>query len=74
MVMADERLLTVAQVADRLQVSEYTVREWLRTGRLRGHRLGGDKLGWRVRPSDLTQFIDAAANDRGEQPGEGRGR
>ena len=73
MVMADERLLTVAEVAERLQVSEYTVREWLRTGRLRGHRLGGTKLGWRVRPSDLAQFIDATVNDRSQRPEEGRG-
>ena len=55
--MAEERLLTVAEVADRLQVSEWTVRDWLREGRLKGHRMGGRKLGWRVRPSELQRFL-----------------
>ncbi len=30
--MADERLLTVRQVAERLQVNAETVRRWLRSG------------------------------------------
>jgi len=60
-VMTSERLLTVRQVADRLHVSEYTVREWLRLKRLKGYRPGGTKAGWRVRESDLEQFLEASA-------------
>ncbi len=55
--MADEQLLTVEQIADRLQVTEWTVRNWLRQGRLRGLRLGSRTAGWRVRPSDLEHFL-----------------
>lgn len=55
--MIEERMLTVEEVAERLQVSEWTIRDWLRTGRLKGHRMGGRKLGWRVRPSELQRFL-----------------
>jgi excisionase family DNA binding protein len=66
-VMADEQLLTVSQVAERLQASPYTVREWLRSGRLRGFRPGGDRLGWRVSESDLRQFIAEQRGRSGDQ-------
>ena len=56
------RLLTVKDVADRLQVPEDTVRVWLRQGRLRGIRPGGKKTGWRVTESDLGQFLDQRSN------------
>jgi len=58
-IMADERLLTVPEVAERLRVSEFTVRVWLRQRKLTGYRPGGTKAGWRVRESDLEQFIEA---------------
>ena len=56
-----ERLLTPAEVGQRLGVSAYTIREWLKVGRLRGFRLGATKLGWRVRESDLDRFIEQLA-------------
>ena len=43
------------QVADRLQVSERTVREWLRNGTLKGVRLG-EKL-WRVSEEEVQRFL-----------------
>ena len=52
-----ERLLTVQDVAERLQVAERTVRLWMREGRIRGKNLGG-RAGWRIRPEDLDAFID----------------
>lgn len=52
-----DRLLTVAQVAERLQANPETVRRWLRQGRLPGVQLGGDRLGWRVRESDIEAFV-----------------
>lgn len=57
--MNDDRLLTVRQVAELLQVHPVTVQRWLRAGRLRGIRLPADKLGWRVRRSELDRFIAA---------------
>lgn len=50
----DEQLMTPAQVARRLQVTEHTVYDWLRKGRLRGVKLG--RL-WRVSGDDLEAFI-----------------
>ncbi len=60
--MAD-RLLTLDEVSQRLGVSVYTLRLWLREGRLKGFRMGGSKLGWRVREVDLDRFIDEMANE-----------
>lgn len=49
-------LLTAEQVAERLQVREETVYDWLRAGRLRGVKLGRI---WRAREEDLENFIRA---------------
>jgi excisionase family DNA binding protein len=49
---------TVAEIAEQLQISEATVRAWLRAGRLPGRNLGG-QTGWRVRESALEAFLAA---------------
>lgn len=54
--MVEERLLTVAEVADQLQVDEQTVRRWIRQGRLEAHNFGG-KAGYRIQRSDLQKFL-----------------
>ena len=54
---ADWPLLTVDDVARRVRVSRETVRRWLRAGRLAGLRLGGTKLGYRIRQADLDRFL-----------------
>jgi excisionase family DNA binding protein len=53
--MTDQRLLTPEQVADRLQISRVTVMDYLRKGRLKGHRVG--KL-WRIKEEDLEAFLE----------------
>jgi excisionase family DNA binding protein len=62
-----EQWLTVAQVAERLQVSEVTVRRWLREGALAGRQLGG-RAGWRVSSDELERFMRTrdGAGARGE--------
>jgi excisionase family DNA binding protein len=45
---------TVEQIAAQLQVTERTVREWLRTKRLRGVRAGRQ---WRIQERDLQAFL-----------------
>ncbi len=57
--MAEEKLLTPAQVAGRLQIHERTVTRWLRDGYLRGFKLGKE---WRIAPADLQSFMDRHAN------------
>ncbi len=57
--MIEEKLLTPAQVADRLQIHERTVTRWLRGGYLRGFKLGKE---WRISPTDLSAFMEEHAN------------
>lgn len=53
----EDRLLTVPEVAAKLRASEFTVRKWLRLGKLKGVKPGDDRLGWRVRESELEAFL-----------------
>ena len=57
--MIEDPLLTPSRVAERLQLQERTVTRWLRTGYLRGFKLGKE---WRVSPEDLQSFIEHHAN------------
>lgn len=57
-----DELLDVETVAQRVGVSRRTVWEWLREGNLRGAQLGGTKIGWRVKASDLDAFVEARMN------------
>lgn len=57
--MAEDRLLTVAEVAERLRLKPETVRRWLRSGRLRGISLGSDHAGWRVRESEIERLLSS---------------
>jgi excisionase family DNA binding protein len=50
------KLLTVREVADRLQLSEYTVRQRLRQGQIRGVQVT-PRAPWRVTESALAHHI-----------------
>ena len=52
--MARDQYQTVKEVADRLKVSEATVRGWIRGGELRAIDIG---KGWRIADSDLSRFL-----------------
>ena len=56
-----EQLLTVQDVAFRLRITPETVRRWLRTGKLRGALLGGDKMGYRIAEGEVMRLLDSAA-------------
>ncbi len=60
-----EKLLTPTDVADRLQVNERTVTQWLREGHLRGFKIGKE---WRISPEDLQAFLEASANKPMDKP------
>ena len=49
-----DNLLTKEDVAARLHISSLTVGNWLRSGKLKGVKVG--RL-WRVRESDLENFL-----------------
>jgi excisionase family DNA binding protein len=60
---ADEHTwLTPEEVAERIKVTEQTVRRWLRSGELTGTLLGRV---WRVSLADLKVFMD----ERKPKPG-----
>jgi excisionase family DNA binding protein len=49
-----EKLYTVEQAADMLQVTPRTVRHWLQTKQLKGFMAGRF---WRIKESDLQAFL-----------------
>jgi excisionase family DNA binding protein len=46
--------LTVADVAKQLQISEDTVRRWIKSGKLPALKIGKE---WRVDPEELKAFL-----------------
>ena len=58
----EDELLTVEDVAARLNVTPRTVRGWLTRGWLVGYRFGVERGTWRIRPADLERFIAEAHN------------
>jgi excisionase family DNA binding protein len=57
MIMTDEEMLTLADVAERLQVHRDTVRKWVREGALPAYQFGA-KAGYRVKMSDFQAFLE----------------
>lgn len=53
-VMAD-RLLTIEQVAKRLQVSKMTIYRYIKTGKMTVYKIGKE---YRVKESDLEKFLE----------------
>jgi excisionase family DNA binding protein len=49
-----EDLYTVKEAAAKLKVSDRSVLDWLRAGKLRGLRAG---KAWRIKESDLEAFL-----------------
>lgn len=62
--MSTEDLLTVADIAVRLRVTEETVRDWLRTDQLSGYNFGG-RAGWRIPASEIERLLASKAGKRG---------
>jgi excisionase family DNA binding protein len=63
-----DTFFTIAQVAERLQVSEKTVRRMLVSGELPGYKFGGQ---YRIKPAELEawiaeQAIDSASTEGGD--------
>ena len=55
--MAEEHMLTVREVAERLRAHPETIREWIRQGTLHGVQPGGKKLGYRIPASEVTRLL-----------------
>jgi len=63
----EKRLYKPEEVADILRVKSVTVHGWLRSGKLKGFKVGG-KL-WRITQEQLQEFLSP---DLGKQAGKGR--
>jgi excisionase family DNA binding protein len=66
-----EKMLKVPEAAEQLRVTEETVRRWLRSGKLRGKRLGPTKAGYRIPQSEVDRLLGAEPEDPTEPPKEG---
>ena len=53
----DDKWFTVEQIAERLQVTEETVRRWLRSGELVGQSFGG-RTDYRIREAEVNAFLE----------------
>ena len=49
-----DQLLTPEEAAARLKISRFTLGDWLRSGKIKGVKVGSL---WRVRESDLEAFV-----------------
>jgi excisionase family DNA binding protein len=59
--MSEERFLSLGDVAARLNVSEQTIRRWVKSGRLKAYKPG---LEWRIAPEDLDEFLEARSSPK----------
>lgn len=65
--MPKDRYQTVQELAERLDVAEATVRQWIKSGELRAIDIG---KGWRIADTDLDQFL--RARETAPRPDAGR--
>ncbi len=69
-----EKFLTVNATAERLSLAPYTVRHWLKAGKLRGVKMGSG-LGrhvWRIPESAIAEFVETfPTNEVGTPTGAG---
>ena len=55
-----DRLLTIEQVAKRLQVVKMTVYRYLKAGKIASYKIGKE---YRIKESDLKKFLDSRKLD-----------
>jgi len=55
--MIEDTWYTVEEIAERLKVTNQTVRRWLRDGALVGRNFSG-RTGWRIREAEVNAFLE----------------
>jgi len=58
--MTPENAYTTKQAAEYLQISEWTVRRYLREGVIKGFKLGQS---WRIKESELDKLMEGGQGD-----------
>lgn len=66
MAETEDRLLSVADVSRLLSVTEPTVREWIKEGKLKAHRAGARF--WRIRQSEVDRMLSEQTSTRPSSP------
>ncbi len=59
--MADERFITLKEVAEYLHLNERTVYKWAKKGTIPGSKLGST---WRFRRSEIDLWVEQRKNIR----------
>ncbi len=59
-----EKILTPEEAAEALSVSVFTIKKWLRAGKLKGVKAGRV---WRIREKDLIEFLDESQKKQEEK-------
>lgn len=60
-----EKLYTIEQAAEILQVNYYTLRRWIAEGKIHATKLGG-RL-WRISEADLEAFIKTGIDEKNDE-------
>lgn len=55
-------IYTVGQAAEMLSVSDYTLRDWLRTGKIKGSKIGGGRL-WRLTSKQIEEYMESCERE-----------
>jgi excisionase family DNA binding protein len=55
----NQEIMTIAQVAEYLQISEITTYKLVNEGKIKAFKIGRH---WRVKKEDLTEFIEKLKN------------
>ena len=56
----NQQLLTVEEAATILKVSKYTIKRWLKSGKLQGSKLGSNR--WKVLAESCNQLFYKGSN------------
>lgn len=53
----EDRMLKVSEAAERLRVTEETVRRWLRSKKLKGTKISATRGGYRIPTSEVERML-----------------
>ena len=64
--LLEDEWLSVEEVAEKLKVTDETVRRWIRARKLPVLDLGGPRAGYRIRRTDLERFLNQRFGEVGK--------
>jgi excisionase family DNA binding protein len=59
LVLTEDCMLDIEEVAEQLKVSQSTIRGLVRSGKLRAYRIGGKRGRRRFKEEDLASYVDS---------------